>query len=49
MNLSINYSKPIGYALITAFNKKQAKKRIIKGFEAARAVIGVLKNEPKKT
>ena len=48
MNLSINYKKPIGNALITVFEKKQAGKRIIKGKEAAQAIIEVLKNEPKK-
>ena len=48
MNLSINHKKPIGNALITVFNKKQAEERILKGDTAARAVVDVLINEPKK-
>ena len=48
MNLSINYKKPIGNALITVMNKKQAEERIFKGDYAARAVVDVLINEPKK-
>ena len=56
--LSINYKKPIGNGIITALNMKQAKARSLnnlntkkpnKGLEAAKAVIAVLKNEPKKT
>lgn len=56
--LSINYNKPIGNGIITALNMKQAKARSLnnlntkkpnKGLEAAKAVITVLKNEPKKT
>jgi 6,7-dimethyl-8-ribityllumazine synthase len=49
MNLSINHNKPIGNALITVFNKSQALKRTIKGQTAAKAVVEVLLNEPKKT
>ena len=48
MNLSINHNKPIGNALITVMNKSQAIKRIIKGQTAAKAVVDVLLNEPKK-
>ena len=48
MNLSINHKKPIGNALITVFNKKQAEERISKGDTAASAVVDVLTNEPKK-
>ena len=42
MNLSINSKKPIGNAVITCLNMKQAKDRIRKGSEAAEAVISVL-------
>ena len=56
LNISINYSKPIGNGIITAFNLNQAKNRSTinnknkpnKGSEAANAVIMILKNEPKK-
>ena len=56
INLSIKYKKPIGNGIITAFNLNQAKERSIKknnkkpnkGIEAARAVIKILKNGPKK-
>ena len=56
LNISINYSKPIGNGIITAFNLNQAKNRSAinnknkpnKGLEAANAVIMILKNEPKK-
>ena len=44
MNLSINEKKPIGNAILTCFNKSQAKKRLNKGSEAAKAVIQILKN-----
>ena len=55
LNLSILYNKPIGNGIITAFNIKQAKERCglvrsnktNKGFEAARAVMSILNNEPK--
>ena len=54
--LTIDFNKPIGNGIITALNMKQANQRskIIKsakpnkGFEAANAVISILKNEPKK-
>ena len=56
LNLSIDYNKPIGNGIITAFNLKQADQRSIKsnlkknnkGIEAANAVISILNNEPKK-
>ena len=54
MNLSIASSKPIGNGIITAFNKKQAIDRSgrinskNKGLEAAKAVMSILKNGPKK-
>ena len=55
LNLTINYKKPIGTGIITAFNISQAKKRSInikkkpnKGSEAANAVVTILENEPKK-
>ena len=48
MNLSINNKKPIGNSIITVFKKKQAINRTNKGYEAAVAVIDVLKNEPKR-
>jgi len=48
MYLSIKYKKPIGNGIITCLNKKQAldradNKKINKGAEAAKAIIGVLK------
>ena len=55
--LSINFNKPIGNGIITALNIDQAKARCSsdpnstkpnKGLEAAKAVIAVLENEPKK-
>ena len=56
LNLSIMYNKPIGNGIITALNLKQAKERCglvrsnktNKGLEAARAVISILNNGPKK-
>jgi 6,7-dimethyl-8-ribityllumazine synthase len=56
MSLSINYSKPIGNGIITSLNLDQAFKRskILnnnkpdKGSEAARAVLSILKNGPKR-
>ena len=42
MRLSIQYKKPIGYGVLTCFNKKQALKRMNKGNEAANAVWIVL-------
>ena len=58
LNISIKYNKPIGNGIITALNMNQAKSRSSvgrnllksnKGSESAKAVISVLKNEPKKT
>tara|TARA_Y100000817_G_C16699236_1_gene474028 strand:- start:233 stop:628 length:396 start_codon:yes stop_codon:yes gene_type:complete len=43
MQLSIINKKPIGNAIITAFNKNQAETRLNKGTEAASAVLEVLK------
>ena len=56
LSLSIKYNKPIGNGVITALNLNQAKQRSKKtksnkpnkGFEAANAVISILKNGPKK-
>tara|TARA_B100001029_G_C15048819_1_gene449159 strand:+ start:591 stop:992 length:402 start_codon:yes stop_codon:yes gene_type:complete len=48
MFLSTNQKKPIGNAILTCFNKKQALSRLEKGKEAANAVISVLKNVPNK-
>ena len=43
MQLSIINKKPIGNAIITAFNKKQALNRFIRGKEAAKAIVEILK------
>ena len=56
MSLSITYNKPIGNGIITALNSKQAyercgikkSKKPNKGLEAAKAVLSILKNGPKK-
>ena len=56
LNLSTNYNKPIGNGIITALNLNQAKQRSIningkkpnKGSEAAKAVVSIFKNGPKK-
>ncbi len=56
LSLSISYNKPIGNGIITALDINQAKERcgIIKsnkpnkGLEAAKAVISILDNGPKK-
>jgi len=56
LELSINFNKPIGNGIITAYNLKQAKNRSSitnnnkpnKGSEAANAVIMILNNESKK-
>ena len=42
MDLSITSKKPIGNGIITCLNMSQAKARIIKGAEAAKAVISIL-------
>ena len=44
MQISTNEKKPIGNAILTCFNEKQAKDRYNRGSEAAKAVIAVLKN-----
>ena len=43
MHLSIISKRPIGNGIITCFNMSQAKARKIKGAEAAKAVISILK------
>ena len=56
MDLSVTFCKPIGNGIITALNLKQAYQRSKKfdnikpnkGSEAAKAIINVLKNAPKK-
>jgi 6,7-dimethyl-8-ribityllumazine synthase len=42
IQISVLYKKPIGNAIITCLNKRQAKARIVKGFEAVVAVCDVL-------
>ncbi len=49
MDVSIKEKKPIGNAILTCFNMEQANDRLNKGNEAAKAVVAVLKNGPKKT
>ena len=46
--LPVKEKKPIGNAILTCFNKNQAKERFEKGSEAANAVIAVLNNGTKK-
>tara|TARA_B100001113_G_C20749728_1_gene466068 strand:+ start:76 stop:504 length:429 start_codon:yes stop_codon:yes gene_type:complete len=57
MKISINFKKPVGNGIITCLNMKQARARSNlsnsrskpnKGIEATKAVISVLKNEPKR-
>ena len=56
LKLSIDFSKPIGNGIITSINLKQAyerskklnHKKPNKGSEAAKAVVSILNNEPKK-
>ena len=48
MQISVNEKKPIGNAILTCFNKNQAKDRFDRGAEAAKAIIAVLKNGSKK-
>ena len=43
MHLSVTKKKPIGNSIITLFNRNQASKRFIRGKEAAKAVLDVLK------
>ena len=45
MNLSITYKKPIGNAVITCLNKKQANERLLKGSKAAMAVCDTLRRD----
>jgi 6,7-dimethyl-8-ribityllumazine synthase len=42
MQISILNKKPIGNAILTCLNQRQARARTIKGFEAAVAVFDVL-------
>jgi|TARA_B110000495_G_C22593096_1_gene355289 6,7-dimethyl-8-ribityllumazine synthase len=42
IQISILYKKPIGNAVLTCLNRKQARSRNNKGFEAAVAVIEVI-------
>ena len=44
IEISINYKKPIGNAILTCFNSKQADERSNNGKEAAKAVLAVLAN-----
>ena len=56
LKISIEFNKPIGNGIITALNmhqaimrsKKSTLKKPNKGSEAAKAVISILTNEPKK-
>ena len=56
LRISVDFNKPIANGIITCFNKKQANQRSSinkrssknnKGQEAAKAVVALLKNEPK--
>tara|TARA_B100000214_G_C23683524_1_gene497487 strand:+ start:70 stop:495 length:426 start_codon:yes stop_codon:yes gene_type:complete len=57
LQISIIFNKPIGNGIITCLNLNQAKERSglktnkvpNKGEESAKAIISVLKNEPKNT
>jgi 6,7-dimethyl-8-ribityllumazine synthase len=42
MEISISYKKPIGNAILTCLNNKQAEERSTKGKEAVSAVLNVL-------
>ena len=42
IQLSIEYKKPIGNAILTCYSKDQAEERIHKGQEAVKAVLSVL-------
>ena len=43
MKISIDKKKPIGNSILTLFNKDQASGRYVKGKEAVKAVVEVLK------
>ena len=43
MEIAVTYKKPIGNAVLTCLNNKQVDERIIKGDEATKAVLNVLK------
>ena len=46
LNLSTKSKKPVGNGIITALNMRQARKRsLIKGKEAASAVLEIIKND----
>jgi len=45
IQLSILYKKPIGNAILTCLNQRQANARAVKGFEAARAVCDILNDK----
>ena len=58
IRISVDFNKPITNGIITCLNKKQAIERSSikdnssknnKGYEAAKAVINLLKNEPKNS
>ena len=42
IQISILHKKPVGNAVLTCLNKRQAKERSVKGFEAAIAVCDIL-------
>ena len=56
LEISVNFNKPVSNGIITALNIKQAKERCgilkskkpNKGLEAAKAVLSILYNGPKK-
>ena len=48
MKLSIESKKPIGNGILTCLNKNQAKQRVNKGSEAAKAVVNIITNEKKQ-
>ena len=45
IQISILYKKPIGNAVLTCLNRRQANERALKGFEAATAVCEVLNDK----
>ena len=44
LNLSVKIKKPIGYAIITCSNKKQANTRLNYGLKAAESVYKIIKD-----